>query len=434
METFKMMEKERISLLPKTPGVYCFKNSSDKFLYIGKAANLRARVKNHFFQPSYRDDLFIDQVSKIGYLKTGSEIEALILETNLIKKYDPKFNVIWRDDKQYFYVGFTKQPLPVIFLTHQPSGILNRGKKIKVEHIGPFTDGKSLKRTLRLLRRIFPYYSQMNHPNKPCPYCHLGLCPGPEPDQKEYRRNVLKLKAVLKGRQKKVFRDIKKEMQAAVKKEDFEKAAQSRDQMQSLENIFEHARVMPSLEAISQDSLWNTTEKSLKSLLGINQRISRIEAYDISDIQGQEATASMVTFINGIPDKNYYRQFKIRTIKTPNDIAMLKECFNRRLKHLEWPYPDIILVDGGRAQLNAINSEMEKAFSAFSEDPRIKNKRIFSIALAKRKNEIYITGRKEPVLAKSLPRELFNLTLRLRDEAHRFARKYHHKLRKKSFI
>ncbi|MDO8265289.1 MAG: UvrB/UvrC motif-containing protein, partial [Candidatus Parcubacteria bacterium] len=301
MENFKITGKEKISFLPKTPGVYCFKNSAGSFLYIGKAANLRARVKNHFFQPSYRDNFFISQVAKIGYIKTKSEIEALILEANLIKRYEPKFNVIWRDDKQYFFVGFASPNppgaekagfinLPVVFLTHQPNAAVKF--KNTAQYIGPFTEGKPLKKILRFLRKIFPYYSQANHPKKLCPYCHLGLCPGPTPDEKKYRRNILKLKAILKGKQKKVLRDIKKEMKLAGEKEDFEKAGEIRDQIKSLENIFEHSKII----IPEKDHIWSEAEKNLKALLETNQKISRIEAYDISDIQGQEATASMITF------------------------------------------------------------------------------------------------------------------------------------------
>jgi len=173
---FKFLSRNKISQLPKSPGVYAFKNK--EILYIGKAANIRERVKNHFQQPAYRDNLFINQVSKIGYIKTKSEIEALIFEANLIKKYQPKYNVVWRDDKNYFFVGMTNEDFPRIFLTHQPNPISNLQFTI-YNFAGPFVDGKALKQTLKILRKVFPYRSCKTLPNRPCLWYHLGRCPAP---------------------------------------------------------------------------------------------------------------------------------------------------------------------------------------------------------------------------------------------------------------
>jgi excinuclease UvrABC nuclease subunit len=327
MKGFNFLSKDKIGRLPKTVGVYCFKNKG-KVLYIGKAANIRQRVKQH-------KDL-LGSAEKIGYIKTDSEIGALILESKLIKKYQPKYNVAWKDDKNYFYIGITKEEFPRIFITHQT-------KDKNTEYIGPFVDGKSLKQTLKELRKRSPYRTCKNLPTgkkaiRPCLWYHLGQCLAPC-----------------------LFADI----------------FQAR----------------------------------------------HIEAYDVSNIQGKEATGSMVTFIDGKPDKNLYRRFKIKFVDGPNDVAMLKEVLSRRFKHQEWTYPDLILIDGGKAQLNA----------AISAAKRYKLKAKIT-ALAKRNNELYIQGSKRPVLLKNLPRETFNLMLRLRDEAHRFAISYHHKLRIKLLI
>ncbi len=151
MKKIRFFSKDKSSKLPKSSGVYVFKKDRE-FLYIGKASNLKERVKNHFSQPAYRDGLFINQVSKVGFLKTDSEIEALILEANLIKKYQPKYNVIWKDDKNYFYVGITKEDFPRIFITHQPKKIFNFQFSI-FNYVGPFVDGASLKQTLKILRK-----------------------------------------------------------------------------------------------------------------------------------------------------------------------------------------------------------------------------------------------------------------------------------------
>jgi len=345
IKRFNFLSKDKIGRLPKTVGVYCFKNKGE-ILYIGKATNIRERVKQH------KDILGLTE--NIGYIKTDSElaeslthlaprpdpqtpeIEALLLEAKLIKKYQPKYNVAWKDDKNYFYIGITKEEFPRIFITHQT-------KDKNTGYIGPFVDGKSLKETLKELRKRSPYRTCKNLPTgkaavRPCLWYHLGQCLAPC-----------------------LFADI--------------------------------------------------------------FRAKHLEAYDVSNIQGKEATGSMVTFINGKPDKNFYRRFKIKLTDKPNDVAMLKEVLSRRFKHPEWPYPDLILIDGGKAQLNA-------AILA-AKGYKLKAK---ITALAKRNNELYIQGSKRPVLLKNLPRETFNLMLRLRDEAHRFAISYHHKLRIKLLI
>ena len=334
MEKFKYLAKDKISNLPKTPGVYAFK-AGKQFLYIGKAVNLKNRVKQHEYILDSASVLDRVKHRHIAYIETGSETEALLLEAKLIKKYQPRYNVDWKDDKNYFYVGITKEPFPRVFITHQPRGLLKLSFNTNVEtkFLGPFVDGKKLKQTLKDLRKIYPYRTCKTLPKKPCLWYHLQQCPAP--------------------------------------------------------------CLLP---------------------------IRHIEAYDISNIQGAEATGSMVTFINGHPDKNFYRRFKIKSVSKPNDVAMLKEVLSRRLKHKEWPYPDLILIDGGRAQLNI-------AIRVMSDITRMK-----VMALAKKDNKLYIENRKNPLLLKNLPREFSDLILRARDEAHRFARAYHHKLRDKALL
>jgi len=315
--------KFKFGKLPETTGVYVFEKDKE-FLYIGKAANIKERVKQH-----RKLSRLSRLTGHIGYVETDSETDALLLEAKLIKKYQPKYNVDWKDDKNYFYVGITKEPFPRVFITHQPSR-----PKSELKYIGPFVDGKKLKKILTELRKKFPYRTCKTLPSRkagtrPCLWYHLKQCPAP---------------CLFSG--------------------------------------------------------------------------GRLEAYDISNIQGEEAAGSMVTFVNGKPDKNFYRRFKIKGAAEPNDVAMLKEVLERRLKHKEWPYPDLILVDGGRAQLNAAKS--------LSKIP--------VMALAKKRNELYVKGDKKPILLKNLPQEFSNFILRARDEAHRFARAYHHHLRDKRLL
>ncbi|MDD5145554.1 MAG: GIY-YIG nuclease family protein [Candidatus Pacebacteria bacterium] len=434
MIKFKFILKDNIPKLPKEAGVYIFKEKG-KLLYIGKAANLKERVKNHFFQPNFWDKQFIDKVNKIGYFKTNSEIEALILEANLIKKYQPKYNIVWKDDKNYFFVGKTQEPFPQIFITHQPK-LNSKSYILYSKFAGPFVDGKSLKETLKILRKVFPYRSCRFLPKRPCLWYHLDRCPAPctlrskilevpkisEKLENEAKRNAASLFGILSGKESRVKEKLKREMKGASRSKDFEKAAKIRDKILAFEKVLSNSKIFNGGEIISQDN-WQKTQNILQKILKTGRKINRIEAYDISNIQGKEATGSMVNFFAGKPDKNFYRRFRIKISGKPNDIAMIKEILFRRLNHSEWLYPDLILIDGGKAQLNAAQITI-----------RSKQLTIPVIAIAKRQNELYIEGRERPLLLKTLPREIFNLILQLRDEAHRFAISYHKKLRFQNFL
>lgn len=459
MEKVNQVTLKQILSLPKTPGVYFFYGSTslprvkNEIIYIGKAINISDRVKNHFQQPSYRDTLFIDKVTKIGLIETGSEIEALILEANLIKKYQPKFNVVWRDDKNYFYVAvaINNNKMPYVYITHQPrnetwnmparqsfgAGGKHGTKRIKTEYVGPFVEGTALKKTLKFLRRVFPFYTSLRHPKTKCTWCHLNLCPGPEPDLQEYWKNIKKLILILKGKRKSVLNSLKKEMQALSKESKFEEAGKVRDKMHALEQVMAHAKV------INQDQIsekqWEATQDSLRELLDIKGAIERIECYDISNIQGKSATGSMVVFFKGRPDKSQYKKFRIRMKQEPNDIAMLKEVLTRRFNHPEWKYPEVILIDGGKAQLNvAITArDKRKAISDLSAQAGKKQATrsfIKVISIAKGRQELFIENKKQPIPLKNLPQEIYNLIKYLDDEAHRFAITYHKKLRRKALL
>jgi len=413
MERFHFLDKSKLTELPKTSGVYCFK-SKNEAIYIGKAINIQSRVKNHFNQPSYRDNLFIDKVEKVGYFETNSEIEALVLEANLIKKYQPKFNVVWRDDKNYFYVAFepNKKGLLYVYITHQPSfAKASEGQGHK--YIGPFIEGVALKMTLKLLRKVFPFYTQARHPKNKCMYCHLGLCPGPTPDLKFYKRNIKKLILILEGKRVTVLNSLKNEMATLSKLKKFEEAGKVRDEIGNLQQVMSHASVISQEKnAISQITL--------NKVLGIEKEIHRIECYDVSNIQGKQATGSMVVFTDGVADKSQYKKFKIRIENTPNDIAMLKEVLTRRFAHSEWPYAQVILIDGGKAQLNiAIKCRLAG---------------VKVISIAKGRQELFIEGQTNPIPLKNLPQEIYNLIKNLDDEAHRFAIAYHRKLRKNELL
>ena len=418
MEKVSQKISESINSLPKTAGVYLFW-CGDEILYIGKAINIKERVKNHFMQPVLKDKLFIPKITRIEARETGSEIGALLLEANLIKQHLPKFNAIWKDDKNYFYVAFSKnaEKLPYVHLTHQKS-------EFTAEYIGPFIEGAPLKKIVKYLRRVFPYYTQARHPKTLCTWCHLGLCPGPTPDITRYKKDIKKLILVLRGKRTSALRELKKEMAILAKSNKFEEAGTVRDRMLALDRIMQHTHVIAANSPEQMANSWAGTEKMLQDILDVKTPISKIECYDISNIQGKSAVGSMVVFVDGAPDKSQYKKFRIRMENEPNDIAMLREVFQRRLAHPEWGYPQVMLIDGGRAQLN-VALEVKTQNSKF---------KIKVISIAKGRQELFIESKKEPIPLKALPQEIYNLVKHLDDEAHRFAKAYHTKVRKRAIL
>ncbi len=404
---------------PTSPGIYIFTNKSGKVLYIGKAIDIRKRVKSYFKKiDNPRIQVMVDEAAKLRFVETDSEIEALILESQYIKKYRPKHNVALRDDKQYFYVKITKEDFPKIFLTHQ--------KKDKAEYIGPFTDGKSIRTALKLLRRIFPYCTcKQKHIN----YClnyHIDNCPGycclknTKEDNKKYKKNVTAIKQILTGKKNSLIKKLEKEMNRSVKEEEFERSIQLRDQIEKLEKVFENARIIQETKKKDIKVL-----KDLKKIFKLKEVPHRIEGYDISNIHGIFATASMIVFDNGEPNKYEYRKFKIKISGRANDTAMLKETLNRRFKHPEWPLPDLIVIHGGKGQLNAAISVVEnKNLSipviSLTKDAQHKGSHIFSSTLD------------EKIYLKELNDQTKNLIIYINSEAHRLAIRYDRELHKRS--
>ncbi|QQG45311.1 MAG: GIY-YIG nuclease family protein [Candidatus Sungiibacteriota bacterium] len=417
---------------PSSAGVYMFKSGSDRPLYIGKAVNLKKRLASYFRKNIGGKARYLrGGTIGIEWIETPNEFAALIKEAELIKKYRPKYNILLRDDKNYFYVGATKEKFPRLFTTHQPAQ--------NTHFIGPFTSGVALKTALKFLRRIFPYCTCKKPHKRRCLTSQIGRCLGyccvkaqtpAERKIKEYGGNIKNIMAILQGKKKHVILLLKKEMRAAVKKQEFERAATLRDQVSGLENIFGHAQLLEvRLPVGSRTSVgsWRKIEKNLRTILATKKKISRIEGYDISNIFGSAATGSMVVFSNGMPVKSKYRKFKIKTIHQSNDIAMLQEVLRRRFQHKEWSFPDLILIDGGKPQLNAALAILRKSY--FSREVRLSK----VVSLAKREEDLFIPGRKHPIRLRILPQETSYFFQRIRDEAHRFAKQYHQKRRELLF-
>ncbi len=417
--------KKSVTKLPSEPGIYMFKDEHGKDLYIGKASNLKSRVGSYLKTEDVRIKKMLQTAERLKCKSAESDIEALILESQLIKKFRPPFNIVMRDDKQYFYVGFSNEDFPRIFWTHQPHDNKFKGSNF----IGPFTDGNILKSALRFLRRTFPYCTCRGRPhNNFCLNYHIGKCPGycclkkPTTNTLQltnYQKNIRAVKYILNGKRVSLVKNLEKEMSQLAKKGELERAIELRNKISDLKRIFENARV------IKNSDILKAHRSGLESLLRQQKPIIRIEGYDISNIQGTHATGSMVTFIHGRPDKNFYRKFKIYTKQSPDDTAMLKEILERRFRHDEWPFPDLILIDGGKGQVNTAVKTLKELAIKVPVIGVSKNERHLG-------HQLIIPGRKTPLALTKLSPADRNLLLAIDSEAHRFAISYYRKLHRKS--
>ena len=411
--------------LPTSHGIYIYRNTADEIIYVGKAINLKKRVTQYF----QRDDALgpktqtlVSQIDSIETKTVGSEIEALILESSYIKKYRPKYNSLLKDDRSYIFICISHDPIPRIYTARQ-STLPKIG-----DVYGPFPSGSAVSSLLKTIRRLFPYRSRINHPPKPCLYCHLGLCPGPNPDPKIYRQNIGKIKRLLTGKFQILQKQLKQEMKLASTANQFEIALERRQQLESinyivtgwknLSNLFEKIN----LPEDNQSSAISELITTLNPYLNIS-KINRLECYDISQMGTKHFVGSMTVWQNGQIDKSQYRKFKINTKVTPDDQFMIKEIVYRRFQHPEWQFPDLIVVDGGKPQVSAANDVIASTEGAWqSSRPAL-------IGLAK-KFETIVIKVDDSWQEINLPKNSHALLLlqSLRNEAHRFANRYRKEL------
>lgn len=325
----------------------------------------------------------VSQITSLEHIEVASEIEALLLESRLIKKFKPHYNLISKDDKSPYYIHISKDKYPKPIVNHIPSGSI----------AGPFLTGFVARQILKSFRKVTPFHSE-----SPCFYKHLDLCsPCPDDPQttlKDYLKNISRLKQLLRGQFKQV-------MSAAVKSQDFETAAALRNLIYrptSPEEYVNNPNLQPDRRQEALDSL---------HLALSTWPLARIECFDVANLSGSSATAAMTVAINGEITPKNYRHFTIHS-PGPNDVGMLKEAMSRRFK-TDWPLPDLIVLDGGKSQLSIVNWSIP------------------TIGLAKKEEIIFTSDGKEIKLDKRHPG--LQLLQRLRDEAHRFSRRLHHKHR-----
>ena len=428
-------------------GIYIFTGSGNKKLYIGKASNLKVRLSSYLKTADHRILKMLSMTTGIRTVETGSEIRALIAESQYIKKYKPAFNIMLRDDKQFGFVGFTHstssrqaEECPRVFITHQPHPRLQASKIIswQADFIGPFTDVGALKATLRYLRRTFPYCTCKKPHNNFCLNYHIGKCPGfcclKDRKQRansrwqiEYRRNIKVIKNILNGKKTSLLKRLEREMIKLGKSERFHEAIELRGKIEKIKRVFENAKIIQK-HLHSHIMIYGNggVLEEMKKIFRLPKLPIRIEGYDIANIQGKYAVGAMVVFTDGKPRKNEYRKFKIYTKNTPNDTAMLKEVLIRRFLHREWPTPDLMLVDGGKQQLQAAEA------IASSKLKNLNSTQIPIIALTKNKkrrgNKIFVAGKKTEIRLSRIPVSVKNILLQIDMEVHRFAISYYRKL------
>lgn len=426
--------------MPSKPGVYLFLGKKGEVLYVGKAKNLKKRVSSYFvnnIRLLEKTRILVSQVAKIETLEVPSEIEALLLEANYIKQYKPKYNARLTDGKRYPLIRITiKDKYPKILIARRP-------EDKKSLYFGPFPNSSAVTLVLKTIRRIFPFQSAVNHPKRICFYNHLGLCPCPGViEDKEYKKNILHIVTFLKGNTNKVLKNLEKERNVLSKLEEFEKAEVLQRKIDAINYVtspvyqkFDH-RINLNLDSdLRKKELLSLKECLIRYNVKVDN-LRRIECFDISNISGTNATGSMVVFVNGEKDTSEYRKFKIRGVdKIPNDFAMMQEVLQRRMKHTEWPFPDLIIVDGGKGQVSSALKALKANIYSSSEE-RNDESRSLSSRQAKKIPVIGLTKREEAIITSDfeeikLPKdsEALKLIMRIRDEAHRFALSYHRKLR-----
>jgi excinuclease ABC subunit C len=562
---------ERLSALPAKPGVYLMKDTQGQIIYVGKAVSLRNRVRSYFHAPAGhvpKVRRLVEHIADFEFIVTSSELEALILECNLIKKHRPHYNVRLKDDKHYPYIKISLQEaFPRIYTVRRME---NDGAR----YFGPHTSSKAVYQTMELLRKLFPYLTCKREitgkDKRPCLYYYIGRCAGPcigAVSQEEYRALVEQIILFLEGKQERIVDDLQRKMAVAAQALDFERAATLRDQIQALHRVIEKQKIIDAAQSdqdviafaredgqacvqtffirggkligreyfvltgtqdeddlqimssfvkqfydeaayippaillqhevdealiiaqwlrqkrgtkvtvqvprrgkgreLVQMAAENAAETlahlraqwaadqarqvtaldELQKYLDLDAAPTRIECYDISNIQGRAATGSMVVFGKGVPRKSEYRRFQIKTVTGADDYAMLQEVLRRRFRRAAsrqqtaesrqqeadrkdtevgeqegWGVmPDLLIVDGGKGQLSAALEVMGE----MGVD------HIPAIGLAKQHEEVFVPGRSSPVL---LPRDSEGLYLlqRVRDEAHRFAIGYHRQLRQRT--
>lgn len=434
---------DKVNSLPKLPGVYMFKNSDGKVIYVGKAKRLKDRVKSYFaikIDISTKTAALVRQIADLDFIEVETELEALILEAELIKKHNPKYNVALKDDKSTLHIVVRNEK------------VKKRGRIIKLPRVitayatdlkksdrvyGPYPHANVTRYLLRSLRKMFPFrdcsegkFRKYHGLNVPCFYGHIGLCSAPCTDTisvEEYRKDVKRLQKLLEGKSPRLFKSLEKGMHKLSKEQRYEEAAEKRDLLRKIKyisNSFRDPGEYLDNPYLVEDLVSQSLDELVSNIPYLRKIPQRIECYDISNLFGKDATGSMVVATDGRVDKREYRRFRIRFKHSPDDYEMMREVLRRRFRRerskskniKKWGLPDLIVIDGGKGQVSAAVAVLEE----YKLD-------IAVVGLAKRHETIVLSDFSEVNLLKN--NQGLRLLQKLRDEAHRFAKKYHMQLR-----
>ncbi|MBQ3468386.1 UvrB/UvrC motif-containing protein [Candidatus Saccharibacteria bacterium] len=415
--------KAKLKTLPAAPGVYFHKNKDGEIIYVGKAAVLKNRVRQYFHKDlkDPKTEALKAEIYDTDWIVVDTEMDALFLESEMIKRYKPKWNILLRDDKTVSYVRIDlKSEVPYVSITRQPLDD-------KATYIGPFYAKLPIERALRVLRKVFPFYTKPFDGKKTLD-TDLGLTPGIEilkSTPAEYKKNLRKLIRYLEGDREKLVKEIEKEMLTAAKTEDFERAAELRNQYFGLLELKKKI-VFSDKEFLDISS--DQALLALEKLLHLPAPPRRIEGYDISHEQGTNVVGSMVVFTNGVSDRSEYRKFKLRSQKN-DDPGSMREIIERRLKHPEWPYPDLIILDGSVGQLSAVLDLLkERNIPIIGRDKSGDHTKNADVKLVIPSDDDFKMIRIAP------GSHIAHLISRIDDESHRFAITYHRLLKSKNLF
>jgi excinuclease ABC subunit C len=414
--------KKKLSNTPDVPGVYLMKDRDNNVIYVGKALSLKKRINSYFHSGgnNTKNLVLSGRIENFEFIPVASEAEALILENILIKKHQPKYNTNLKDDKSYPMIKITDEKFPAIRIVREQKD----GSSI---YFGPFTNADLIKRVVKFIRRYYPVrncrYNLEKKKVRLCTQYYIHRCAGPcegKISEAEYRDIVQGLVAFFEGNYKDFKKKLKKQLAEEIKNLRFEKARGTKNRIFMLEGLSKRFPLRDEMSLITYGE--GNVLDNLKKTLRIKKIPYHIEGYDISNTSGVNPTASKVSFKGGIRDTDNYRKFRIRYKEGINDYKMIEEVLTRRFDSEEErkELPDLILVDGGKGQLNTAL----KTLKMFNIDVPV-------VSLAKRNEDIYISGEKRFLRLKSDSPEL-HLLQAIRNEAHRFAISYHRNLRKKN--
>ena len=417
--------KAKLKTLPSSPGVYFHKNKAGEIIYVGKAAVLKNRVRQYFHHDlkDAKTEALKKEIYDTDWIVVDTEMDALFLESEMIKRYRPKWNILLRDDKTVSYVRIDlESEIPYVSVTRQPLGD-------DAEYIGPFYAKITINRALRILRKIFPYYDKpydgkktLNTDLRLTPRIEVG-----ESSPKEYKENLKKLIRYLEGDRKTLIEELKTEMEYESSRENFERAAKLRNEYFGLLELKKKI-VFSDKEFLDISS--DRSLKELQKLFKLKTPPKRIECYDISHQSGTNVVASMVVFTNGVSDRSEYRKFKLKNQQN-NDTESLAEVISRRIKHTEWNYPDLIILDGGIPQVSMVKKILDEnnlSIPLLGRDKSGNHSKSASVKIIIPKDDSFRLKTLSP------NSHVARLIARVDEESHRFAITYHTLLKRKELL